>query len=480
MGLSGEDNGVMVPLIVDLDGTLIKSDLMVESAIQLLRRNVLFLFRMFIWTARGKACLKEQIARRVQLDPATIPYNRRFLSFLKNEVARGRSVYLATASDARLAVPIAEHFGLFEKVLASDGRINLAGKKKLKAIQDATQDGPFDYAGNARVDLPIWQRSRCAIVVNPGLGVERAARRCSDVAAVFEDQPGGLKVYLRAIRVHQWLKNLLIGVPLLTSHSWNNLPAVLNLLAGFVSFGLSASATYLLNDLLDLSADRRHPRKSQRPLASGDLSLVTGVGLMIGLMVVGLSLATVVSNEFLLILLMYVGLTVSYSLYFKTIVLIDVIVLASLYTLRILAGTAAIGVAISYWLFAFSMFLFLSLALVKRCSELQSMREEGQAMASGRDYRVTDLSALSGMGVASGYIAVLVLALFVNSPHDLVKYTHPERLWLLCPPMAYWVSRLWIKTSRGEMHDDPLLYSVRDRASWVIVVMMTAIALASL
>ena len=480
MGLSGEDNGVMVPLIVDLDGTLIKSDLMVESAIQLLRRNVLFLFRMFIWTARGKACLKEQIARRVQLDPATIPYNRRFLSFLKNEVARGRSVYLATASDARLAVPIAEHFGLFEKVLASDGRINLAGKKKLKAIQDATQDGPFDYAGNARVDLPIWKRSRRAIVVNPGLGVERAARRCSDVAAVFEDQPAGLKVYLRAIRIHQWLKNLLIGVPLLTSHSWYNLPAVLNLLAGFVSFGLSASATYLLNDLLDLSADRRHSRKSQRPLASGDLSLVTGVGLMIGLMVVGLSLATVVSNEFLLILLMYVGLTVSYSLYFKTIVLIDVIVLASLYTLRILAGTAAIGVAISYWLFAFSMFLFLSLALVKRCSELQSMREEGQAMASGRDYRVTDLSALSGMGVASGYIAVLVLALFVNSPHDLVKYTHPERLWLLCPPMAYWVSRLWIKTSRGEMHDDPLLYSVRDRASWVIVVMMTAIALASL
>ena len=470
----------MVPLIVDLDGTLIKSDLMVESALQLLRRNVLFLFRMLIWLARGKACLKEQVARRVRLDLSNIPYNRRFVSFLKQEVGRGRPVYLATASDARLAVPIAEHFGLFERVLASDGRINLRGKKKLKAIQEATEEGPFDYAGNARVDVPIWRRARRAIVVNPGLGVERAARRCSDVAAVFEDRPAGLMVYLRAIRVHQWLKNLLIGVPLLTSHSWNNLPAALSLLLAFVSFSLSASATYLLNDLLDLSADRRHPRKSQRPLASGDLSLVPAVGLMIGLMAAGLALAAVVSHEFLLILLLYVGLTVCYSLYFKTLVLIDVILLASLYTLRILAGTAAIGVALSYWLFAFSMFLFLSLALVKRCSELQSMQETGLDKASGRDYRVTDLSILSGMGIAAGYLAVLVLALFVNSPHDLSHYSHPNRLWLLCPPMAYWVSRLWIKTSRGEMHDDPLLYSVRDRASWIIVAMMTAIALSSI
>jgi 4-hydroxybenzoate polyprenyltransferase len=255
---------------------------------------------------------------------------------------------------------------------------------------------------------------------------------------------------------------------------------VLSLLAAFVSFSLSASATYLLNDLLDLSVDRRHPRKSQRPLASGDLSLLTGVGLMIGLLASGIALAAVVSAEFLLILLLYVGLTVTYSLYFKTVVLIDVIVLASLYTLRILAGTAAIDVVLSYWLFAFSMFLFLSLALIKRCSELKFLEEAGLNMTSGRDYRITDLSVLSGMGVAAGYVAVLVLALFVNSPHDLVHYSHPERLWLLCPPMAYWVSRLWIKTSRGEMHDDPLLYSVRDWASWVIVAMMTAVALASL
>ena len=480
MGLTCEDDEVMIPLIVDLDGTLIKSDLMVESAFQLLRRNVLFLFRMLAWTVRGKAYLKEQVARHVQLDPSHIPCNRRFLSFLEQEVERGRPIYLASASDARFAVTIAEYFGLFARVLASDGRSNLAGMKKLKAILEATPDGHFDYAGNARVDVPIWQRARHAIVVNPGLGVERAARRCSHVAAVFEDRPAGLRVYLRAIRVHQWLKNLLIGVPLLTSHSWDNLPAVLSLLSAFVSFSLSASAMYLLNDLLDLSADRRHPRKSQRPLASGDLSLVPAVGHMIGLMATGLALAAMVSPEFLLILLLYVGLTISYSLWFKTFVFLDVIVLASLYTIRILAGTAAIGVALSYWLFAFSMFLFLSLALVKRCSELKSMGETGLGMASGRDYRVTDLPILSGMGVAAGYLAVLVLALFVNSPHDLVQYSHPERLWLLCPPMAYWVSRLWIKTSRGEMHDDPLVYSIRDRASWVSVAAMAAIALASL
>jgi 4-hydroxybenzoate polyprenyltransferase len=300
------------------------------------------------------------------------------------------------------------------------------------------------------------------------------------VAAVFEDRPFGLRFYLRAIRVHQWLKNLLIGVPLLTSHSWNNLPSVLSLLAAFVSFSLSASATYLLNDLLDLSADRRHPRKSQRPLASGDLSLVTGVGLMIGLLAAGLALAAVVSVEFLLILLLYVGLTVSYSLYFKTIVLIDVIVLASLYTLRILAGTAAIGVVLSNWLFAFSMFLFLSLALVKRCSELKSLGDTGLDIANGRDYRVTDLPVLSVMGIAAGYLAVLVLALFVNSSHDLAPYSHPERLWLLCPPMAYWVSRMWIKTSRGEMHYDPLIFSARDRASWIVVGTMAVISFSAI
>lgn len=480
-GASPHADDLATPLVVDLDGTLLKSDVLVESAIQLLRRNLLLFLRMLFWAVKGKAYLKEQVAHRVQVGTLSIPYHSTFLSFLKTEAQRGRPIFLATASNARAAAAIAERLGIFHEVLASDARLNLAGTAKLDAILTVTRGLPFDYAGNSRTDLPIWRRSRYAILVNPGLGVERAARRCSDVAAVFDDRSPSLSSYPRAIRIHQWLKNLLIGVPLLTSHSWSNSAAVITLALAFVSFGLGASATYLLNDLLDLPADRQHPRKSHRALASGDMPVMTALGLMIGLFSAGIALAAAVSLDFLLVLLLYIGLTISYSISLKTFVIVDVITLASLYTLRIVAGTAAIGVALSSWLLAFSMFLFLSLALVKRCSELRSMEQLGLKLASGRrDYRVSDISILGSMGIAAGYVAVLVLALFVESPHSLTYYAHPERLWLLCPPMAYWISTLWVKTSRGEMHDDPLVYSVRDKVTWLIVGSMTTVVFLAL
>jgi len=461
-----------VPLFVDLDGTLIKTDLLAESALRLLKKSPLSLFACLVWLIRGgKAGLKAEIAQRVELDANLLPLQNDFVDFLRNEAASGRPLYLATASDQQLAGPVANRVGFFTGLLASTPGNNIKGKRKLEAILAQTGGGPFDYAGNAHADMPVWAAAREALVVNPDPGVAAAAQARFKVKRVFEDRPPGLQTWLRATRLHQWLKNLLLFVPLLTAHAFTG-AALVTLALAFTAFGCVASGTYLLNDLLDLDADRRHPRKSKRPFAAGNLSPTSGLLVMLVLLVTGLAMAAALSMPFFLSILTYLILTLSYSLYFKTYVLLDVLLLAGLYTVRIIAGALAIGVSVSSWLLAFSIFVFLDLALVKRCSELKTMESQSRSSASGRDYRLSDLGILSSMGVAAGYISVLVLALYVDNPDVRKVYSHPLLLWLLCPLMMYWVSRIWIKTSRGEMNDDPLLYSLRDRASWIIFLAM--------
>lgn len=461
-----------VPLFVDLDGTLIKTDLLAESALRLLKKSPLSLFSCLAWLIRGgKAGLKAEIARRVGLDASLLPLQNDFVEFLRNEATAGRSLYLATASDLQLAEPVANRLGFFTGLLASTPGHNLKGAHKLEAILAKTSGGPFDYAGNAYADMPVWAAAREVLVVNPDPGVAAAAQARFNVKQVFEDRPRNLQTWLRAIRLHQWLKNLLLFVPLLTAHAFTG-TAVMTLVLGFTAFGCVASGTYLLNDLLDLDSDRRHPRKSKRPFAAGDISPMFGLLAMLALLATGLALAATLSMAFFLSTLAYLVLTLSYSLYFKAYVLIDVLLLAGLYTVRIIAGALAIGVSVSSWLLAFSIFVFLNLALIKRCSELKTLESQARTSTSGRDYRLADLGILSSMGVAAGYISVLVLALYVDNPDVRTAYSHPFLLWLLCPFMMYWVSRLWIKTSRGEMNDDPLLYSLRDRASWIIFLAM--------
>lgn len=461
-----------MPLFVDLDGTLVKTDLLVESALLLLKRAPWAVFAMLLWLLRsGKAGLKAEIAKRVELDPNVLPLQADFVAFLRGEAAAGRPIYLATASDRRLAEPVARRLGVFAGVLASTAGNNLKSGRKLEAIVAATGDGPFDYAGNAHADMAVWARARRVLIVNPDPRVTAVARSRFTVERVFDDRPGRLATWLRAIRIHQWLKNLLLFVPLLTAQAFSPSAFVLAATA-FIAFGCVASGTYLLNDLLDLGVDRRHPRKSRRPFAAGDIGPGVGLAAMLVLVAGGLAIAAAVSLPFLLSMLAYLALTLAYSLYFKTYVLLDVFLLAALYTVRIVAGALAIGVAPSSWLLLFSIFVFLSLALVKRCSELELMQSQARAAASGRDYRVADKAVLSTMGAAAGYISVLVLALYVDDPVVRARYSHPFMLWALCPFMLYWISRLWIKTARGEMHDDPLVYSLRDRASWIMVVAM--------
>lgn len=469
-----------VPLFVDLDGTLVKTDLLIESAFFLLKKQPWMFLAMLYWLAFGKARLKEEIAMRSALDFNVLPLQRDFVEYLNNEARQGRTLYLATASDRRLAEPVAERLGIFKQVLASDGLRNLKGTRKLEAILACCNGSAFDYAGNERVDLAIWAKARQAIIVNPDNGVVAATRkRGYEIERVFDDRPPTAKTWMRALRIHQWAKNVLLGVPILTAHAFT-LTAFTKIAMAFTAFGLVASATYLLNDLLDLVSDRHHPRKCKRPFAAGDIGLASGILVMIILFGSGFGLALQLSDHFLFTLLAYLGLTISYSFYFKKVMLIDVLLLASLYTIRIVAGAYAIEVPLSSWLLGFSMFIFLSLALIKRCTELMAMQHLSRETMKGRDYQVSDYPMLCTIGVAAGYISILVLALFISGSGSVGKYTNPVFLWLLCPLMAYWVSRLWLKTSRGEMHDDPLVFSLKDRASWIVFVNMMMVTLVSI
>jgi len=458
------------PLVVDLDGTLIRTDLLVEAFFILLKQQPWTLFWIPFWLLRGRAYLKRQISERATIEPETLPYQETFLDYLRAERARGRVLVLATAEPLAFAQPIADYLQLFSLVLASEGKINLAGVHKGERLLAEFGQQGFDYAGNARPDLAIWAHARQAILVNPWPGIAPAAAALAPVAQVFADRPPLWRALPRALRLHQWLKNLLVLVPLVTAHLLLQPDLLMQALLAFVAFGLCASSVYVLNDLLDLTADRHHPRKRRRPFAAGDVPIILGLLIIPILLAAAAGLALLLPPAFLGILALYYATTLTYSLHLKQLVLLDVLILAGLYTLRIIAGAAAIGIWPSFWLLAFSMFLFLSLAIVKRYTELLELRGRGGEQPRGRGYVVGDLAMLAALGGASGYLAVLVLALYINSDSVRELYRQPETIWLLCPILLYWISRIWLITHRGAMHDDPILFAARDRVSYGLLV----------
>ncbi|QWT18700.1 UbiA family prenyltransferase [Bacillus sp. NP157] len=456
-----------VPLCVDLDGTLIRSDLLIESALALLAKNPLSIISMFAWLLRGKAYLKKQIALRVEIDPVALPYNTEILGWLV-EQRKERLVVLCTASDVKLAAPVAAHADVFDDLIASDGDVNLSGSNKANVLVERFGEKAFDYIGNAPVDLAVWKHARAALVVESGHALSDAAAKVATVERRFEVRRGGLRVWAKALRVHQWIKNVLVFLPLLASHRIFDVDAVVATALAFFCFGLCASSVYLTNDLLDLAADRQHHRKRNRPFAAGTLPLIAGPILTVVLLVAGFSLAFAVSHQFVAVLLGYYVLTTAYSFQLKRMMMLDVVVLATLYTTRILAGTAAIHSKPSFWLLAFSMFIFLSLAMVKRYVELLALQASGKVKASGRGYDVEDIPLVQSLGASSGYLAVLVLALYVDSTASMKLYEHPHYLWMLCPLLLYWISRTWAIAHRGVMHDDPVVFAVMDRTSRII------------
>ncbi|MCR4298136.1 MAG: UbiA family prenyltransferase [Gallionella sp.] len=461
-------NHIEVPLCVDLDGTLVRTDLLVESWFALLKRNALLAFLAPVWLIAGKARLKHEIAHRVDLDVQSLPYDNAFLEYLQDQHRLGRQLVLTTASHEKYAKQVAEHLGIFNDVMASNGQTNFSGAEKHRLLVERFGDGGFDYAGNSRADFEIFPHARRAILVNPESGVEQAAKKFGNVENVFCHDSGGVAVYVRAMRPHQWVKNLLVFVPIAAAHEFGNLALLGQAIFAFVAFSLCASSVYLLNDLLDLPADRAHARKRSRPFASGAAYVKVGVALIPCLLAAAVGIATILPKAFLAALAAYYVSTLAYSLWLKGKVLVDVLVLAGLYTLRILAGAAAVAIAPSFWLLAFSMFLFLSLAMVKRYSELLDRTGVDKKTVAGRGYEVTDLATVQSLGAAGGYCAVLVLALYINSDDVRINYTRPEMIWLLCPLLLYWISRMWQRAGRGQMHDDPIVFALKDRVSrWV-------------
>lgn len=457
-----------VPLCVDLDGTLILSDLTVESILALVRRNPLYLLLLPVWLLRGKAYFKRRIAERVALDVARLPYDARLLAWLREESA-GRERILGTASDQRYADAVAAHLGCFETVVGSDGVHQRGGRGKAEWLLAHCGERGFDYAGNAPVDLAVWRHARRAIVANAPPSLVRRAAGVAELGRVFPPRGGAARAWLRALRPHQWFKNVLLLVPLVAAHRVFDPQALAQAFIAFAAFCLCASAAYLLNDLLDLDADRRHPRKCRRPLAAGTLSLRAGLLTVPVLAAAGLALGACLPGRFLALLLLYLAGTLAYSFVLKRIVLLDVVALAGLYVIRVLAGAVAIAVPASFWLLAFTLFLFFSLALLKRHVELRQLAGAGGESTAGRGYATEDLPLVRSLGTTSGYLAVLVLALYIDSPASVALYTHPMLLWTLVPVLLYWVSRTWLLAGRGAVHDDPVAFALTDRVSLAVV-----------
>jgi 4-hydroxybenzoate polyprenyltransferase len=461
-------NSSVTPLCVDLDGTLINGDLLLESLLLLIKRNPLFLFMIPWWLLHGKATLKAEIAKRISLNPAALPYNEAFYTWISAQKSTGRQVWLCTASNHRLAEKVATHLGIFDGVISSSDTENMSGKIKAKQLVEKFGTRMFDYCGNHQVDLDIWRVSQGAIMVNASPHLERQAKSHTKILFSFPKQSRVLRSAMKALRPHQWVKNLLLFIPLAAAHQANNFDMALDAGIAFLAFGLCASSVYLLNDMLDLEADRQHQRKKHRPFAAGDLSLLVGFALAPILLATAIALALQLPRDFLLVLLCYYVLTLAYSLGLKRIVLVDTIALAGLYTIRIIAGAAAVAVQLSFWLLLFSIFLFLSLALVKRYAELDSMLRQGKLKAAGRGYLVEDLTILDTMGAAAGYMCVIILALYINSPDVEALYSRPQIIWFLCVLLLYWISRVWLRAHRGTMNEDPLVFALKDPVSLVI------------
>jgi 4-hydroxybenzoate polyprenyltransferase/phosphoserine phosphatase len=453
------------PLVVDLDGTLIHTDMLHESAINAFHNSPLSIFNYALWLRKGKANLKKKLAAQAHLDSKLLPYNLDLLSWLKEQKSAGRKLILCTASDQKIANSISLYVGLFDEVIASNGEQNLAGKNKAAHLESRFGHKGFDYIGNSKTDLWVWARARRAILVNASDKLVKDASQVCEVEKTFEKKPVQRSDWKNALRIHQWLKNLLLLVPFLAAHQLTNPTHWIMLSLGIVSFCLCASSVYITNDLLDINADREHLRKNSRPFAAGRIPLWQGVVAALLLLLASLLLANFVNTNFLICLMIYFVLTCAYSIFLKRIILIDCITLALLYLLRIYAGSLATEIKLSFWILAFSIFLFLSLAFVKRYAELEIQLLSGKNKIVGRGYLTSDAPLIQSLGIASGYASVLVLALYINSDAVIKLYRAPEIVWGTVPILIFWISWVWLHAHRGQMHDDPLVFAVKDKAS---------------
>jgi 4-hydroxybenzoate polyprenyltransferase len=467
-----------VPLVVDLDGTLLRTDLLFESALRLMKQKPWFVPLIPLWLLRGRAYLKRRIRQLIHIDVSLLPLHEEVVAWLREEKARGRRLVLATASDYEQACSVVESLRLFDTVLGSDGRRNLKGRQKLQTIVETCGE-KFDYAGNSRSDLAIWRGCRQAVLVNAPVRLERTARRLVNVARVFPRSFIALREAVQAMRVYQWVKNLLLFVPAITSHTIFEASVYGKASLAFISFGFVASAAYILNDLLDLEEDRRHPAKKDRPFASGRMSIGSGILLAIACLVASALIARFLSQGFTAALITYLGLTSLYSFYLKRLLVLDVLTLALLYTLCVVAGSLATGIVLSPWLLSFAFFLFLGLAFAKRAADLIQHGQDKRSLVPGRGYIRTDLDAVCIAGMCSGFLSSVVLALYINSDSVQLLYRRPDLLWGLQPILLYYLTRLWVICRRGELMGDPIEYTVREPSTYGAALLAILVLLAA-
>lgn len=464
-------------LVVDLDHTLLKSDMLLESFWSAFSQDWRSPFQSVLALSRGKAALKRYLADTAQVDVHTLPYDASVIAYIEAWRAAGGRTALVTASDDSIAQDIGVHLKLFDDVHGSDGTTNLKGEQKAHFLVEKYGEKQFSYMGDSKADLTIWKYAKRAITINASKSIMARVVQMSDEVEHLETHSPTVGAYLKAIRPHQWMKNALIFLPMLAAHQIDG-PSFLSSLLAFIAFSFVASSVYVLNDLLDLNADRVHPRKRLRPFAAGSIPIVSGIWMVAGLLVLGATIALFLGPVFFSVLAGYYALTTAYSLYLKRRIVIDICVLAGLYTVRIVAGGAATGIPLSVWLLAFSIFFFLSLAAVKRQAELVDNVKQGKLRASGRGYHVDDLPIISMISISAGYVAVLVMVLYVNSPAVVDLYPTPEALWGVCAVLLYWITRTVMLAHRGWMHDDPVVYAAKDRLSQVSLLIIWAFVMA--
>jgi 4-hydroxybenzoate polyprenyltransferase len=466
-----------LPLCVDLDGTLIATDTLLESTLAAVKLKPLILFLIPFWVLKGKVYFKNKIAGIALPNPETLPYREDVLEYLKQEKAKGREIVLATATVKEIADSVAEKLGIFDKVLGSGTDFNLRDKQKLQALKDLYGEKGFIYAGDSKADIDVWKGSAAAILVNANGNIAKKAEESTPIYKSFQYKTSFLKSLIKEIRVYQWIKNILIFLPLLLAHNLGNADIFVKLVIAFFSFSFVASFVYIINDLLDLEADRLHPRKKNRPLASGAMHIKHALLIAPALLLISILLSVIyLPLEYNITLLAYFVLTTAYSFYLKRIYLLDIMLLSGLYTIRLVAGSAAVAVFISPWLLALSIFLFFSLATIKRYTELKVMIEQNKTKTKGRGYFVDDLSLLLSFGPSSGLISVLIFILYINSNEVIKLYDKPQMLLPIAGIMMFWILRLWFMAHRGKMTDDPIVYTAKDPVSYVVALLISILA----
>ena len=467
-------------LVVDLNGTLIRTDIFQEAFWSSFSKDWKTPFKVINLLSNDKVKIKENLDNLSEIDIRLLPYNKLVIEYIKQFNNNGGHTVLITNNNINIAKKIANYLGFFDEVHQYSSSRNLVGEKKRELLISLFGKKKFNYIGSSQSDIPVWKNAFKAINVNTS---NRLRKQCNNVNINNEHLENNnsintLLIYLQSLRPHQWLKNILVFFPMLASHKLTG-SYFLESLFAFISFSLISSSVYIVNDLLDLKADRLHPRKNKRPFASGSIPINNGLILALILFIIGIFTTVLLNKSFLVILLSYFVITSAYSLFLKRKAFIDICALASLYTLRIIGGGAATHIEISFWLLGFSIFIFLSLAAVKRQAEIVDLNERRTSKIIGRNYGVDDLKMVRSIALITGFLSVLVIAAYINSPEVLILYSQPQILWALCCVLFYWLIKMILAANNGKMHDDPLIYAIKDKISQLVFIITIIIILLS-